>query len=282
MTPKTFAYICELVLTRSAIVLDVGKEYLVDSRLTPLARSLGFDSLEEFGATLSRTPFDSMHRQAVEAMTTNETSFCRDIHPFEAMRNVIIPNIMKRKEASRRLNIWCAAASTGQEPYTVAMLLREHFPVLRDWQIYFLATDLSNAVLAKARKGSYSQLEVNRGLSATLLVKYFTREGSEWRLKEDVRSMIEFRELNLIERWPAMPTMDLVLMRNVLIYFDVATKKSILQGIRNVMSPQGYLMLGGAESTMGLDNEFSRVAVDKGVAYRLAADVQEGKTYDAA
>lgn len=282
ISAQTFEYIRQLVLSRSAIVLDTGKEYLVDSRLSALAKSHGFSSLDEFASALSSAPFGSMHRQTIESMTTNETSFFRDIHPFDALKNEIIPDILARNATSKTISIWCGAASSGQEPYTVAMLLRENFPQLRNWKVTFIASDLSNAVLAKARSGRYSQLEVNRGLPAPFMVKYFTRAGTEWVINEDIRAMIDFRELNLIERWTPMPKLDLVMMRNVLIYFDVATKKAILSKIRNVMDPVGYLMLGGAETTMGLDDQFVRVSFDKGVAYRQTSAVSAERNHAAA
>lgn len=282
MTAKTFEYVRQLVLSRSAIVLEPGKEYLVESRLLPLAKVHGFADLDAFVDAMAANSFNTMHRQAVEAMTTNETSFFRDIHPFDALRTSIIPELITRKSASRQLNIWCAAASTGQEPYSLAMLLREHFPVLASWKVTFIATDLSTQVLAKARSGRYGQLEVNRGLPAPLLVKYFTKDGTEWVVKDELRNMIDYRELNLIENWPAMPTLDLVMIRNVLIYFDVPTKKKILGNIRQRMAPHGYLMLGGAETTMGIDEQFERVQIDKGVAYRQAGNGPTGKSYAAA
>jgi len=282
MTAKTFEYVRQLVLTRSAIVLEPGKEYLVESRLLPLAKVHGFADLDSFVDAMAANSFNTMHRQAVEAMTTNETSFFRDIHPFDALRTSIIPELITRKSASRQLNIWCAAASTGQEPYSLAMLLREHFPVLASWKVTFIATDLSTQVLAKARSGRYGQLEVNRGLPAPLLVKYFTKDGTEWVVKDELRNMIDYRELNLIENWPAMPTLDLVMIRNVLIYFDVPTKKKILGNIRQRLAPHGYLMLGGAETTMGIDEQFERVQIDKGVAYRQAGNGPTGKSYAAA
>lgn len=279
MNTTTFEYVRQLVLTRSAIVLEAGKEYLVESRLLPLAKVHGFSSIDEFVASMTGNSFGTMHRQTVEAMTTNETSFFRDIHPFEALRKQIIPELIAAKSATRQLNIWCAAASTGQEPYSMAMLFREHFPELRNWKVTFLATDLSNGVLAKARSGRYGQLEVNRGLPAPMLVKYFTKDGTEWIVKDELRTMIDYRELNLIEPWPAMPTLDLVMIRNVLIYFDVPTKKKILSNIRQRLAPHGYLMLGGAETTMGLDDQFERVQIDRGIAYR---QVGQGRTYAAA
>lgn len=271
MSPQSFSYICDLVRTRSAIVLEAGKEYLVESRLLPFARTAGFDSIDSLATELARTTFGAMHRNVIEAMTTNETSFYRDIHPFDALRETVIPEILARKASERTLNFWCAASSTGQEPYSVVMLLKEHFPVLRDWKVNFLATDLSTAMLARARNGRFSQLEVNRGLPAPLLLKYFTKVGLDWQVKDELRGMIEFHELNLIERWPAMPKADIVFMRNVLIYFDVETKRKILANVRGVMDPLGYLMLGSAETTMAIDDSFERTPVGRGVTYRIAS-----------
>ncbi len=282
MTPQTFNYFRELVLAKSAIVLEPGKEYLVESRLAPYARTLGFPSIDDLATDMAKTPFGTIHRNAVEAMTTNETSFYRDMHPFEALRNSVLPEIIARKSAERTLNIWCAAASTGQEPYSVAMLIREHFPELRGWRVKFTATDLSAAVLAKARSGKFTQLEVNRGLPAPLLVKYFTKVGTDWQVNDDVRGMIDFRELNLIEPWPPLDRPDIVLMRNVLIYFDVPTKREILKRVRGIMSPLGYLMLGSAETTMAIDDQFERVQFARGVTYRLASAVGASTTTRAA
>jgi chemotaxis protein methyltransferase CheR len=202
-------------------------------------------------------------------MTTNETSFYRDAHPFEALRATIIPEMMRLQARLRTLNIWSAACSTGQEAYSIAMLLRETFPDLASWKVQILGTDLSDDVLEKARAARFSQIEMNRGLPATLLAKYFRREGMQWELAEHVRSMASFCKLNLIERWPPMPPMDVVFLRNVLIYFSPETKKAILEKVRSVMAPHGVLFLGAAETTMGLDAAFARVQVDSSVFYRL-------------
>lgn len=275
ISPATFDYFRQLVQQRSAIVLEPGKEYLVESRLAGLARNNGFGTVDELARQLIRTPFDSLHRRVVEEMTTNETSFFRDIYPFDAMRKQVIPELMQRRAADQRLNIWCAASSTGQEPYSIAMVLRDTFPQLRNWKVSILATDISTQVLARARSGRYSQLEVNRGLPAPLMVKYFTKDGTEWVLKDDIRQMVEFRELNLAERWIGLPQFDVVFMRNVLIYFDIQTKKDILAKIRQVMRPDGWFFLGNAETTMALDENFERNQVDKAVSYRLAAARRE-------
>lgn len=269
INPATFEYVRTLVQQRSAIVLEPGKEYLVESRLSQVARTQGFKSVDELADHLAKHPFSTVHRRAVEAMTTNETSFFRDLHPFEAIKTTILPALITARAATQRLNIWSAACSSGQEPFTIAMLIREHFPQLAHWKISMFATDLSTAVLAKARAGRFSQLEVNRGLPAPLLLKYFVKEGMEWVVREDIRSMIDFQELNLAEKWPQLTPMDVVLMRNVLIYFDTQTKKDILRRVRQVIRPDGYFMLGSAETTMALDDSYKRADVGRAVVYRL-------------
>ena len=264
-----FDFVSSLVLKRSAIVLEPEKNYLVESRLLPLARREGFPSIPALVAKMRSSIHGELHQKVVEAMTTNETSFFRDLNPFEALRKVVLPDIFQKRLGEKKLQIWCGASSTGQEPYTIAMILREHFAMYQDWKINMVATDLSTDVLAKAREGCYSQLEVNRGLPAPLLVKYFERQGTEWRIKGDVRKIIDFRQLNLIDPSYAVPAADIVFLRNVLIYFDVATKKSILQKIRKVLKPDGYLFLGGAETTMNLDDSFERVNFERSGCYRI-------------
>lgn len=268
ITPVDFEYIRTLVEQRSAIVLEPCKEYLVFSRLAPLARQHGY-ALDDLLKMLRKTSFGHLHQHVVEAMTTNETSFFRDTHPFEAMKSVVLPDLAGRRAATRQLNIWCAACSSGQEPYSLAMILREHFPHLRDWAVRIHATDLSAQILSRAKEGVYCQAEVNRGLPAALLVKYFKKEGLQWRIKDEIREMVSFAELNLIGTWPAMPPMDAIFIRNVLIYFATDTKKSILAKMRRVMQPDGYLFLGGAETTLNLDDAFHRQQFDKTICYRL-------------
>ena len=258
-----------LVRQRSGIVLEEEKAYLVETRLSALARREGFASLETLLAKFQAQPSNGLQQKVVEAMTTNETSFFRDVQPFEALRQVVLPELLQRRAQERQLFIWCGAASSGQEPYSLAMLLREHFPTLATWNVRMLATDLSLDVLQRARRGLYSQVEVNRGLPARLLVKFFVKQGLEWQLNDDVRGMVEYRPLNLIESWPAMPSPDIAVLRNVLIYFDVETKKVILGKIRRLLRPDGYLFLGGAETTMNLDDAFERVPFDRSGCYRL-------------
>jgi chemotaxis protein methyltransferase CheR len=262
-------YVRSLVLENTAIVLERQKAYLVESRLTPLATKLGFGSLPEFVAQLRREPVNGNHRMVVDAMTTNETYFFRDVHPFEAMRTKLVPEMIATRGAQKTLRLWCAASSTGQEPYSLSILLREHFATLANWRVQILATDLSRSVLEKAKSGVFTQLEVNRGLPAMLLVKYFKREGDLWHLREDVRSRVQFQEMNLARPFPLLPRHDFVFLRNVLIYFDTETKKSILARVRRVLAPDGYLFLGSAETTLNLDPAFESITVGKTVCYRM-------------
>jgi chemotaxis protein methyltransferase CheR len=264
-----FEYIRSLVLKRSAIVLEPEKNYLVESRLLPLARREGFSSIAELVARLRASSLDGLQQKVVEAMTTNETSFFRDQNPFEALRKVVLPDLFQRRASERKLRIWCGACSTGQEPYTIAMILCEHFVGFADWKTEIIATDLSTDVLARAREGRFSQLEVNRGLPAAWLAKYFQRHGTGWQLAEKLRRLVDFCPLNLIDpAWRIAPA-DIVFLRNVLIYFDVPTKKTILQKVRQVLRPDGYLFLGGAETTMNLDDAFERIPFERAGCYRL-------------
>jgi chemotaxis protein methyltransferase CheR len=262
-------YIRNLVRERSAIILDEEKEYLISSRLEPLATELGFDSLMTFMGKLRRTSNEVLYRKVVEAMTTNETSFFRDWSPFRALQEYLLPDLIARKASTRGLSIWCGASSSGQEPYSIMMTILEHFPELNNWKIRFLGTDLSDAMLKRCREGIYSQLEVNRGLPANLLAKYFSKTGAQWQINDDIRKRIEFREMNLAGPWPELPFMDIVVLRNVMIYFDGETKRRILKNIRNILDPQGYLLLGGTETTINLDEQYERVAVKGASCYRL-------------
>lgn len=264
-------YLRDMILTRSAIVLEPEKDYLIQSRLDPVAKETGFASIGELTNYLRTNPFGDLHQKVVEAMTTNETSFFRDMHPFEALKEHVLPKLLEQRASSKTLTLWCGASSSGQEPYTVAMVLREHFPQLATWNVKFIATDISTQMLEKCREGKYSQLEVNRGLPAQLLIKYFEKKGMGWRVNEDLRNMIEFRQLNLSGTWPLLPKADIVFLRNVLIYFDVEMKKDILRKIRETLQPDGYLFLGGAETTLNLDEQYQRVPLNGTSCYQLAA-----------
>jgi len=250
------AFLCTLVKERAAIALDPRREYLMEARLATVARQAGLKTVSELIARLRTSGSSDLQWKTVEAMTTNETFFFRDIKPFEALRQVILPALINARAKERRLSIWCGASSTGQEPYSLCMLLREHFPSLQGWNISFLATDICTEVLDRARQGVFSQLEVNRGLPANLLVKYFKKAGAQWILDPAIRKMVSFQRMNLAEPWPPMGSLDLVMLRNVMIYFPAETKKQILKNIRHALRPDGYLFLGTAETTINLDASY--------------------------
>jgi len=266
-TPS-FEYVRQLVLDKSSIALEATKGYLVESRLSPLARKAGLPDVNSLVTQLRRTPHGELHELVVDAMTTNETSFFRDIHPFETLRTSILPELIERRGTRRSLSIWSAACSSGQEPYTICMVLRDHFPQLATWNVKVYATDLSQEMVQRASSGTYSQAEVNRGMPAACLVKHFDRQGLNWVVKPDVRKMIDFSRLNLTESWSRLPPMDVIFMRNVLIYFTAETKKQILSSVHRKLTTDGSLFLGGAETTLGLHDQFNRVAVGKTTVYR--------------
>lgn len=262
-----FDFVSNLVRGQAAIVLEKGKEYLVDSRLSSLASREGFPSITTMLAA-ARGSKPGLVQKIVEAMTTNETSFFRDIEPFDILQKQVIPVLRETRKVTRTINIWCAASSTGQEPYSIAMLIREHFPQLADWTVRIIASDISTEVLQRARQGVYGQLEVNRGLAASYLVKYFERKGLDWQIKADIRNMVEFREVNLIRPWPTMPPMDVIFIRNVLIYFDLETKKKIFARLANQLKQDGYIFLGGAETTLNIDDRFGRIPGARSSCYQ--------------
>jgi chemotaxis protein methyltransferase CheR len=252
LAPQDMEFIRNLVLARSAIALEDNQHYLVEARLLPLAREAGHQDVPGLLGQLRARPFGEQHRRVVEAMTTNETSFFRDVHPFEALKRKVMPAIIERRAGDKRLNIWCAASSSGQEPYSVMMLLRDEFPQLANWNIHFMCSDFSETMVARARAGKYHQLEMGRGLPALALVKHFERVGTEFQVKPHLRQGFEFFQLNLAGPWPVMPTMDLILIRNVLIYFKPEVRAQILEKARRLMLPHAALFLGTTESPHGL------------------------------
>ena len=264
---REFGFVRDLVRTESAIVLDAGKEYLVESRLLPLARAAGHPDVTSYVAEVALRRQPRALTAVVEALTTNDTSWFRDNDPFTALRTTVLPALAKTR-TRKSLRIWCAACSTGQEPYSVAMTVLDS-PLLADFDVTIVATDLSEEVLEKGRKGEYSQLEVNRGLPAPLLVRHFTREGLNWRISPQLRSKVEFRQLNLLRPYTMLGKFDIVFMRNVLIYFDQATKQDILRRVRQVTAPDGYLFLGAAEMTRGLDDSWEREPAGRSALYRI-------------
>jgi chemotaxis protein methyltransferase CheR len=266
---EEFEYLRQFMAQHTAIVLDEGKGYLAESRLAPLAYREGMDSAQDLVARMRQSSFGGLHRKVLDAMMNNETWFFRDHLPFEALRRVIIPELMAERAVPRRLTFWSAASSSGQEAYSIAMTIAEEFGGLPGWTISILGTDISTAILERARAGRYSQLEINRGLPAKYLTKYFKREGTDWVISPEIRRMVEFREIILTEPWRTLPKFDVIFFRNVLIYFEVEKKREIFGRIVTALKPDGYLMLGAAETTYGLCDSFARVTWDKTAYYRL-------------
>lgn len=271
MTSAQFDQFCVLVRKESAIVLEPGKEYLVESRLAPIARREGFDSVGALLQKVVSSPSIALRAAVLDAMTTNETSFFRDVHPWHALKTEILPELIEARRATRKLTIWCAACSSGQEPYSLAMLLQDEFPELaRTWNIRIVGTDISPSMVARCGEGLFSQLEVNRGLPAALLPRYFTREGLHFRIDPSLRKMLDVRLGNLLSMQPVMQfgDIDLVMIRNVLIYFDDATKKKIISDIRARLRPDGILMLGSSEIAAGNGTNFTRHQTGKTIYFR--------------
>lgn len=275
LTSEDFELVRRIVGKKAAIVLSPGKEYLVELRIHMLARDLGFDSIGDLLNHLRKTSDEEILDRLVDAMTTNETSFLRDRSSFQILCDHVLPEVLRQRQREKSLQIWSAACSTGQEPYSISMLLLEQFPELRDWRIRILASDLSLRALDRAREGLFTQFEVDRGLPPQLLTKYFTREESAWRVSDDVRSRVSFRQINLVESWPPLPTMDVVFLRNVLLYFEPENKRSILSAVHRQMSTHSFLFLGAAETPLGLSEEFDRVCLDRAVCYRPVSSLRK-------
>ncbi len=265
MTPLDYDYLRKLLKERSGLVLSADKQYLVESRLSPVARKAGVAGLSQLVQRLHEPKAERLISEVVEAMTTNESFFFRDKIPFEHFRDVIMPALLTARSAQRRIRIWCAAAATGQEPYSLAMNLREMNQQLAGFRVEILATDLSNEMLEKAKAGIYSQFEVQRGLPIQLLVKYFTQIGETWQTAPDIRAMVQYRPLNLLGDFSHLGPFDVVFCRNVLIYFDQETKIGVLDRIARITERDGYLVLGAAETVVGLSNSFKPVPNRRGL-----------------
>src|SRR5271170_6857395 len=242
-----YAYLRGIVMAQSANRIDPSRNALFDTRLTPIARMSGAASLEDFVHMLKNGRPTHLHRAVAEAMTINETSFFRDIGPFEMLRKEVFPQLIERREMQRRLRVWSAASSTGQEAYSVAMLVAEHFPELAQWDVKMIGTDISRHVVEYAQKGRYRRLEVNRGLPARMLLKYMVRDGEEWEVAPQIRAMCEFRYANLCAPMPHLPVFDVVMLRNVLLYFPQNDRKALFKEIYQKMAADGCLVLGNAE-----------------------------------
>ncbi len=267
LDPASYRFLQEYIYRESGIVLDGDKHYLLEARLTPILRERQIGSLNDLCALLQATGEGGLKRQVVEAMTTHETSFFRDAAQYDALRTMVLPGLVAGRRDIRKLSFWSAAASSGQEAYSLAMMLLEMG--LGDWNIEILATDLSTQVLERARAGQYLQIEVNRGLPVGYLVKYFTRVGLDWQLKDEVRRMVRFAPLDLRQSLRSLGPFDIVFCRNVLIYFDIDNKRKILAELRETLAPGGYLLLGGTETTLNLDSRFERKTVGPAVFYQV-------------
>jgi chemotaxis protein methyltransferase CheR len=265
MTPLDYDYLRKCLKERSGLVLAADKQYLVESRLLPVARSAGFGNLGDLVRALMLGNADALMTAVVEAMMTHESFFFRDKIPFDHFKQTVMPALIETRKNLRSIRIWCAAASTGQEPYSLAMCLKELEPKIAGWRIELLATDLGNDVLEKARQGLYSQFEVQRGLPIQLLIKHFTQVGELWQLAPDIRSMVKYQQLNLLSDFSRLGRFDLIFCRNVLIYFDTETKISVLNRLARSMAGDGYLVLGSAETVVGLTDSFKIVPDKRGL-----------------
>ncbi len=269
ISTEDFQVVQNFLLENSGNSLAAGQEYLVEGRLQPLVSSEKVDDLHELIVELKRSPKGDLAKKVIEAMTTNETSFFRDKHPFETLKTAIIPELFKSPQPDKQIQIWSAASSSGQEPYSLAMLLEDSFSWADDWQIKIVATDISEEMLEKCRSGLYSQFEITRGLPPQYLPRFFQRAESKWQIKPEVRERIDFRYLNLCENWVGLQQMDIIFMRNVLIYFEDETKTAILQKILQVLKPGGYLFLGSGETPIGLENRFQSTDFSTSACFKL-------------
>jgi chemotaxis protein methyltransferase CheR len=270
ISPADFDFMADLLKKQSGLIITKDKVYLLESRLLPLARRQGLPGLNELIA-LVRGGKDATIAKAVnEAMTTNESFFFRDVKPFQLFETETLPHLLKTRAAQKSFRIWSAAASNGQEPYTLAMILKQHEAKMKDWKIEIIGTDLSNEVLAKAKSGIYSQFEVQRGLPIQYLMKYFTKTNEAWQINEAIRNMVQYKPLNLLQPFNMLGTMDVIFCRNVLIYFDQPTKAEVLGRMAKQLTKDGVLYLGGAETVVGVTERFKPVAGQRGI-YALAA-----------
>jgi len=264
VTPPEYEYLRKFLKDYSGLDLSADKQYLIESRLFPLARKVGLSGISELVQKIMGGSA-AFNVQVVEAMTTNETFFFRDKVPFEHFRNLIMPQMLRSRANRKSVRIWCAAGSTGQEPYSLAMSLKEMGAALDGWRIEIVATDLSQEVLEKSRAGLYSQFEVQRGLPIQLLVKYFKQVGELWQINPDIRAMVQHRQFNLLHDFSELGVFDLIFCRNVLIYFDQETKTNIFNRLAKALEPDGFLVLGAAETVIGLTTVFKPLIEQRGV-----------------
>lgn len=273
LSQQQFSALSTLLKNETAVVLEAGKEYLVESRLTCLMREEGFATLSDLIDEVLRKCNPQLNKKVLLALTTNETSFFRDISAFDFCKTTVMPELIKSRAGTRALSIWSAACSMGQEPYSLAILLKDNFPELQTWKVNILASDLNPQVVGKAEAGVYSSLEVNRGLPIQLLLKYFHQKADAFHINDEIKSMVRFFEQNLLAPWPNGP-IDVIFLRNVLIYFDTETKRQIFEKVKSVLAPDGYLFLGTAETPYRLVDGFEKAPGGANV-YRREVSGQE-------
>jgi chemotaxis protein methyltransferase CheR len=269
MNQADFALFARLLKDGSGLVMTEDKSYLIESRVLAVAQRHGFASVTALARALQKRADSALAREIVEAMTTNESSFFRDLKPFEQFRSIVLPSLLKARAASRTLRFWSAACAAGQEPYSLAMLLDEERIRLHGWHVSLLATDISGEMVERAKAGNYSQFEVQRGLPLKYLVRHMEPEADRWQIKPALRAMVEFRVANLLDDLSLLGRFDMILCRNVLLYFDQPTKAALLERLSWQLRPDGFLALGGAETTLGVTDRFEPVPQQRGL-YRLA------------
>ena len=265
MTVTDFEFICQILRERSGLVLTNDKAYLLESRLLPVARKWKLATFDDLVRVIRSKMDEAVIRDVVEAMTTNESFFFRDTKPFDQFKALVLPALLKSRAASRTIRIWSAACSSGQEPYSLAMILSEMAAQLNGWKIEIVGTDLSTEILNRAKEGMYSQFEVQRGLPITMLVKYFSQIGDRWQINAKMRGMVQYKEFNLLQDPMPLGRFDVVFCRNVLIYFDQPTKTRVLNSVAKLMPEDGFLFLGGAETVLGITDKFQMVTGQRGV-----------------
>lgn len=270
MTPAEFTMISEMLKQRSGLILGEDKKYLLESRLRNCLKNNNLADMSALAAALKQPGSENLKSEVTEAMTINESFFFRDKMPFENFKEVMVPHMVDARAAKKQLRIWCAAASTGQEPYSLAICVKDLDAQLSKWRVEILGTDLSNEVLEKARAGLYSQFEVQRGLPIQTLMKYFKQVGSLWQIESALKAMVKYKAFNLLESFTSLGRFDIVFCRNVLIYFDIDTKRDILERVAQQMEPDGYLVLGAAETIVGITDKFKPVKDRRGL-YELAS-----------
>ena len=277
LSDEDLALLRRLLHERAGIVLDPSRDALLEMRLSAVASEAGFGSLPEVVEALRiEEGYGNLHRRVVEALAITETSWFRDIHVWNELRESVLPDLVHKRQGVRRLQIWCAACASGQEPYSLAMLFEELDDSMAGWSVRLLATDFSQGILQRARAGVYSQLEVNRGLPARKLVQHFHKDGDEWRLVPQLRERVEFAELNLAVPWPTLPPMDLILMRNVLLYFEPTLRQRVFRRLVQALHPEGLLVLGASETAHTMDDSFEEVRLGRAVVYRRRGRRQGG------